>query len=61
MLEGWYPGSSLEMDPAARARKLTKFGSAKFVYPKATMAELRRGLEASVARRLPQARLLYWT
>ena len=61
VLDGWYPGSALEMDPERRTRKLTKFGSAKFVYPKATMADLRRGLEASVARRLPAARLLYWT
>lgn len=61
VLEGWYPGSALEMDPEQRSRKLTKFGSAKFVYPRATMAELRAGLEASVARHLPAARILYWT
>jgi spore photoproduct lyase len=61
VLEGWYPGSGLEMDPAQRSRKLTKFGSAKYVFPKALMAELRTGLEGSVARHLPQARLLYFT
>jgi spore photoproduct lyase len=61
VLEGWYPGSPLEMDPDLRTRKLTKFGSAKFVYPKATMAGLRAGVEASVRRHLPGARLLYWT
>ncbi|WP_376099334.1 spore photoproduct lyase family protein [Roseomonas sp. CCTCC AB2023176] len=61
VLDGWYPGSALEMDPDQRSRKLTKFGSAKYVYPKATMADLRRALEASVARHLPAARILYWT
>ena len=49
------------MDPAQRSRKLTKFGSAKYVFPKALMADLRAGLEASVARHLPQARVLYFT
>jgi spore photoproduct lyase len=61
VLQGWYPGSGLEMDPAQRSRKLTKFGSAKYVFPKALMADLRAGLEASVARHLPRARVLYFT
>jgi spore photoproduct lyase len=61
VLQGWYSGSGLEMDPAQRSRKLTKFGSAKYVFPKALMADLRAGLEASVARHLPQARVLYFT
>ncbi len=61
VLDGWYPGSALDMDPANRTRKLTKFGSAKFVYPKATMTDLRRALEGSVAHHLPMARVLYWT
>jgi spore photoproduct lyase len=61
VLQGWYPGSVLEMDPAQRSRKLTKFGSAKYVFPKALMADLRAGLEASVAQHLPQARVLYFT
>jgi spore photoproduct lyase len=30
VLQGWYPGSGLDMDPAQRSRKLTKFGSAKY-------------------------------
>jgi len=50
-----------DMDPAQRSRKLTKFSSAKYVFPKALMADLRAGLEASVARHLPQARVLYFT
>ena len=61
VLAGWYPGSPLEMDEAARTRKLTKFGSVKWVFPKEQMAEMRATLEAAVASRLPQARLLYWT
>ncbi len=61
VLEGWYPGSSLEMDEAERARKTTKFGSVKWVFPKAQMGEMRASLEASLARHLPKARLLYWT
>lgn len=61
VLQGWYPGSGLEMDPAQRSRKLTKFGSAKYVFPKTLMAELRASLGASVRRHLPQARLLYFT
>ena len=61
VLEGWYPGSALEMDEAQRARKTTKFGSTKWVFPKDDMAELRSVLTASLAHRLPDARILYWT
>ena len=61
VLAGWYPGSPLEMDEAQRARKMTKFGSVKWVFPKEQMAEMRRTLEAALTRRLPDARLLYWT
>jgi spore photoproduct lyase len=61
VLAGWYPGSPLEMDEAARAEKRTKFGSRKFVYPPGLMRELRGFLEAQLAERLPAARLLYFT
>jgi spore photoproduct lyase len=61
VLQGWYPGSALEMDEEARAKKTTKFGSVKYVFPREQMGELRRELETSVARHLPQARMLYWT
>ena len=61
VLTGWYPGSSLEMDEAARTRKTTKFGSPKFVFPAGEMRIMRATLEASLARHLPQARVLYWT
>ena len=61
VLDRWYPGSALEMDPAARAEKRTKFGSVKHVYPPETMAALRRFFEREIAARLPAARILYWT
>ncbi len=61
VLEGWYPGSPLEMDEEQRSRKLTKFGSVKYVFPREQMAEMRGAVEGSLARRLPMARVLYWT
>ena len=61
VLLGWYPATSLEMDEAVRASKRNKFGGVKYVYPKELMHEMRAALEASVARRLPGARILYWT
>ncbi len=61
VLAGWYPGSPLEMDEAQRSRKMTKFGSVKWVFLKEQMAEMRAVIEASLASRLPTARLLYWT
>ena len=61
VLQGWYPGSPLEMDEALRSRKLTKFGSVKHVYPAVLMRELRTEITAALARRLPAAKLLYWT
>ncbi len=61
ILAGWYPGSPLEMNEAERTRKMTKFGSVKWVFPKDQMAEMRTALECSLARHLPQARALYWT
>jgi spore photoproduct lyase len=61
VLTGWYPGSSLEMDEARRSRKTTKFGSLKYVYSPDVMKELRAFFEAEIPRRLPAARILYWT
>ena len=49
------------MDEALRTRKLTKFGSTKWVFPKEQMTELRAAVEGSLARHLPSARVLYWT
>jgi len=61
VLLGWYPGTSLEMDEAQRSRKTTKFGGLKYVYPAETMKEMRAFFEQRMARRLPAARILYWT
>jgi len=61
VLQGWYPGGRLEMDEALRTRKLTKFGSVKWVMPRERMAEMRAMFERALARWLPRARVLYWT
>ena len=61
VLLGWYPRTKLDMDESARTRKFGKFGSAKYVFPKETMAELRSWFEAELAETLPAARMLYWT
>ena len=61
MLAEWYPGSPLEMGEARRSRKTTKFGSVKYVFPREEMAAMRGQIEASLARWLPTARVLYWT
>ena len=61
VLLGWYPRTKLEMDESTRTRKFGKYGSAKYVYPKDTMTELRSWIEAELAKTLPTARTLYWT
>jgi spore photoproduct lyase len=61
VLGGWYPGSDLPMEEAERTRKLTKFGSGKWVLRREEMGEMRAFMTDALARRLPQARLLYWT
>ena len=61
VLRGWYPKSTLEMDPERRSQKRSKFGGVKHVYDRSTMAELRGWFESAIAARLPEARILYWT
>lgn len=61
VLTGWYPRTKLEMDEAARTRKFGKYGSAKYVYPKDVMVDLRSWFQAELAETLPSARTLYWT
>jgi spore photoproduct lyase len=61
VLLGWYPRTKLDMDESARTRKFGKYGSAKYVYPKDTMAEMRSWFESELAATLPEARTLYWT
>ena len=57
----WYPKTTLNLDESARSKKMTKFGSAKFVYPKPLMTELRSWFETAIGDYLPQAQILYWT
>ena len=61
VLQGWYPGSDLDLDESRRVRKLTKFGSVKHVYPAPVMKAMRAGLTALLSEHLPGARVLYWT
>ena len=61
VLQNWYPGSDLDLDEGARSRKLTKFGTTKFVYPAVTMREMREALTQMISCRLPNAQVLYWT
>ncbi|MCU1329811.1 MAG: Radical domain protein [Bryobacterales bacterium] len=57
----WYPQTTLDLNESARDRKTTKFGSAKFVYPKPAMNEMRSWFQQALSDELPDARLLYWT
>ena len=51
VLQSWYPGSTLEMDESLRARKFTKFGSVKHVYPAALMKEMRAAITEAIGTR----------
>jgi spore photoproduct lyase len=61
VLQKWYTHSKLDMDEATRSVKRNKFGGTKYVYDSDTMKTLRRFFESEIARRFPQARVLYWT
>ncbi len=61
VLQDWYPGSDLPMSEAERSRKLTKFGSVKYVFQKDLMQSMRACLTEEIQRILPSARILYWT
>jgi spore photoproduct lyase len=61
VLNEWYNASKLDMDEDSRAKKRTKFGSVKYVYPSELMKEMRKFFENAVAEHLPSARILYWT
>ena len=61
VLDAWYPGSALDMTPAGRTTKTTKFGTEKQVYDTATMRLLRSFFEQRIANALPAAQILYWT
>ncbi len=57
----WYPKTTLSLDENLRTKKMTKFGSPKFVYPKDVTGEMRSWFESAIAEELPSARTLYWT
>ncbi|SDL24974.1 spore photoproduct lyase [Catalinimonas alkaloidigena] len=61
VLQRWYPQSKLEMDEAQRAVKRNKFGGLKYVYRPEEMRALRMFFTDELARRFPQAPILYWT
>lgn len=61
VLLDWYPQTKLDMDETKRSVKRNKFGGTKYVYDSDTMKTLRRFFESEIARRFPQARVLYWT
>jgi spore photoproduct lyase len=61
VLQTWYPQSKLDMDEEKRSIKRNKFGGTKYVYDTDTMKMLRRFFEDEIARRYPNARILYWT
>jgi spore photoproduct lyase len=61
VLLGWYPHTKLEMDEDVRTQKRSKFGGVKYVYPRATMTEMRTWFTDELSRRLPASPLLYWT
>ena len=56
VLRGWYPNTALEMDDEKRAAKRTKFGNAKYVYPRDVMAELKAWFAAAVRGRWRRGR-----
>ena len=59
-LQSWYPASALEMDETARAERQNKYGGRKYVYRLPVMRDLRGFFEREIARRFPDAPILYW-
>jgi spore photoproduct lyase len=57
----WYPQTKLEMEESNRTAKRNKFGGTKYVYEKDIMKELRGFFDRELARRFPNAKILYWT
>ena len=61
VLLNWYPRTPLEMNEQTRAKKRTKFGTFKYVYPSERMRYMRSHLEAAIGSILPNTKVLYWT
>jgi spore photoproduct lyase len=49
------------MDEDKRSIKRNKFGGTKYVYDNDTMKTMKRFFEGEIARRFPNAKILYWT
>jgi spore photoproduct lyase len=61
VLQGWYPKTQLDLSRKGRVEKRNKFGGVKYVYGRELMKEMRAWFEAEIERRMPHAKLLYWT
>ncbi len=61
VLLGWYPRTKLDLNEETRTRKHGRYGAVKYVYPPDLMASLRAWFTTSLASRLPDCRILYWT
>src|SRR3978361_663931 len=61
VLLGWYPRTRLDLDEDHRARKRSKFGGVKYVYPAPVMRSMRGWFAQARTARLPEAQVLYWT
>lgn len=61
VLMQWYPHTKLDMDESSRSVKRNKFGGVKYVYDADMMKALRSFFKQEIAKRLPNAKLLYWT
>lgn len=61
LLQEWYPSTSLDMTEDNRSKKFNKFGGTKYVYQKDVMKELKTFFYTEIERRLPHAKILYWT
>ena len=61
VLSDWYPATKLDMTMEGRDTKRNKFGGTKYVYQKEMMKRLRGFFESEIARRFPQAKVLYFT
>jgi spore photoproduct lyase len=61
LLQEWYPNTTLDMSEDSRTKKFNKFGGTKYVYDRDTMKALKTFFYTEIQKRLPQARILYWT
>ena len=60
VLESWYPGSDLDLDPEGRRLQMAKFGSKKFVLPAPLIREMKPFFLEQVSTRFSTAKVQYW-